>query len=103
MDSKFFLFEEILATLSQQLTWEYRNVFYNSALSRKVHSPKVFEDLQIVATLSRQLGRGQLVENIFGNHKEHREHKESTIGLLKNHFSEFFALFAVNFIEVFCP
>jgi predicted nuclease of restriction endonuclease-like (RecB) superfamily len=47
--------KEILATLSQQLSREYGSGFSYSALTRMVRFSEVFADLQIVATLSRQL------------------------------------------------
>jgi predicted nuclease of restriction endonuclease-like (RecB) superfamily len=47
--------QQILATLSQQLTQRYGKGFSESALNRMVKFSEVFPDPQMVATLSRQL------------------------------------------------
>ena len=47
--------QEIVATLSQQLSREYGNGFSYSALTRMIKFAEVFPDEQIVVTLLRQL------------------------------------------------
>jgi hypothetical protein len=54
--------EEIIATLSQQLTQEYGRGFAEKHLRRMVQFAEVFPDEQIVATLSRQLGWSHFVQ-----------------------------------------
>ena len=48
--------ERIVATLSQELSREYGQGFNYSSLTRMVRFAEVFPDIEIVATLSRQLG-----------------------------------------------
>jgi predicted nuclease of restriction endonuclease-like (RecB) superfamily len=48
--------EEIVVTLSQQLTAEFGNGFSRFNLSRMIRFAEVFSDREIVATLSQQLG-----------------------------------------------
>jgi predicted nuclease of restriction endonuclease-like (RecB) superfamily len=55
---------EILATLSQELTVDYGKGFSYSALTRMVRFSEVFSDVEIVATLSRQLGWSHFMEII---------------------------------------
>ena len=54
--------EEILATVSQQLTKEYGQGFTLSTLSRMLKFAELFPDEQIVATLSQQLSWSHFVE-----------------------------------------
>ena len=54
--------EEILATVSQQLTKEYGQGFTISTLSRMLKFAELFPDEQIVATLSQQLSWSHFVE-----------------------------------------
>jgi predicted nuclease of restriction endonuclease-like (RecB) superfamily len=54
--------EEILATLSQELTKEYGQGFTISGLSRMLKFAELFPDEQIVATLSQQLSWSHFVE-----------------------------------------
>jgi predicted nuclease of restriction endonuclease-like (RecB) superfamily len=54
--------EEILATVSQQLTKEYGQGFTISSLSRMLKFAELFPDEQIVATLSQQLSWSHFVE-----------------------------------------
>jgi predicted nuclease of restriction endonuclease-like (RecB) superfamily len=54
--------EEIVATLSQQLTAEFGNGFSRFNLSRMIQFAEVFSDREIVATLSQQLGWSHFVE-----------------------------------------
>jgi predicted nuclease of restriction endonuclease-like (RecB) superfamily len=56
--------EEIVATLSRQLTAEYGNGFTRSSLSRMMRFAEVFPDEQIVAALSQQLSWSHFVEII---------------------------------------
>lgn len=53
--------EEIVATLSRQLTQRYGKGFTKSALNRMVQFAEVFPDPQIVATLSQQLSWSHFV------------------------------------------
>jgi len=48
--------ERIVATLSQELSREYGQGFNYSSLTRMVRFAEVFPDIEIVATLSRQMG-----------------------------------------------
>ncbi len=54
--------EEIVATLSQQLTAEFGSGFSRFNLARMVQFAEAFPDDRIVATLSRQLGWSHFVE-----------------------------------------
>jgi predicted nuclease of restriction endonuclease-like (RecB) superfamily len=54
--------EEILATVSQELTKEYGQGFTLSSLSRMLKFAELFPDEQIVATLSQQLSWSHFVE-----------------------------------------
>jgi len=54
--------EEIVATLSRQLTVEFGRGFAEKNLRRMVQLAEVFPDDKIVATLSRQLGWSHFVE-----------------------------------------
>ncbi|MFI5344552.1 MAG: YhcG family protein [Chlamydiales bacterium] len=54
--------EEILATVSQELTKEYGQGFTISSLSRMLKFAEFFPDEQIVATLSQQLSWSHFVE-----------------------------------------
>lgn len=54
--------EEILATVSQELTIEYGQGFTLSSLSRMLKFAELFPDEQIVATLSQQLSWSHFVE-----------------------------------------
>lgn len=54
--------EEILATVSQELTKEYGQGFTLSSLSRMLKFAELFPDKQIVATLSQQLSWSHFVE-----------------------------------------
>ena len=54
--------QEIVATLSQQLTLEYGRGFTEKNLRRMMQFADVFPDEQIVVTLSRQLGWSHFVE-----------------------------------------
>jgi hypothetical protein len=54
--------EEIVATLSQQLTAEFGGGFSRFNLARMVQFAEVFPEERIVATLSRQLGWSHFVE-----------------------------------------
>lgn len=54
--------EEILATVSQELTKEYGQGFTLSSLSRILKFAELFPDEQIVATLSQQLSWSHFVE-----------------------------------------
>jgi predicted nuclease of restriction endonuclease-like (RecB) superfamily len=54
--------EEILATLSQELTKEYGQGFTISSLSRMLKFAELFPDEQIVATLSRELSWSHFVD-----------------------------------------
>lgn len=54
--------EEILATVSQELTKEYGQGFTISSLSRMLKFAELFPDKQIVATLSQQLTWSHFVE-----------------------------------------
>jgi len=54
--------EEIVATLSQQLTMAYGKGFTRSALSRMVNFYKVFTDEEKVATVSQQLSWSHFIE-----------------------------------------
>jgi predicted nuclease of restriction endonuclease-like (RecB) superfamily len=54
--------EEILATVSQQLTAEFGNGFSRFNLSRMIQFAEAFPDEKIVATLSQQLGWSHFVE-----------------------------------------
>lgn len=56
--------QEILATLSQELTNDYGSGFSYSALTRMVRFAEVFPDAEIVATLSQQLGWSHFKEII---------------------------------------
>jgi len=56
--------QQIVATLSQQLTVEYGRGFTRDTLFRMVQFAEMFPDKDIVATLSRQLGWSHLVEII---------------------------------------
>ncbi|MCD6310969.1 MAG: DUF1016 family protein [Elusimicrobia bacterium] len=56
--------EEILATLSQELTTQYGRGFSYSALTRMCYFAEVFPDNAIVVTLSRQLSWSHFVEII---------------------------------------
>lgn len=56
--------EKIVATLSQQLFMEYGKGFTRSALFRMIQFYEFFQDFEIVATLSRQLGWSHFVELI---------------------------------------
>lgn len=53
--------EEIVATLSRQLTLRYGKGFTKSALNRMVQFAEVFPEPQIVATLSQQLSWSHFV------------------------------------------
>lgn len=54
--------QEILATLSQELTAEFGNGYSYSALTRMVKFAEVFPDQKIVATLSQTLGWSHFCE-----------------------------------------
>jgi predicted nuclease of restriction endonuclease-like (RecB) superfamily len=54
--------EEIVATVSQQLTAEFGNGFSRFSLSRMIQFAEAFPDEKIVATLSQQLGWSHFVE-----------------------------------------
>jgi len=54
--------EEIVATVSQQLTAEFGNGFSRFNVSRMVHLAEAFPEDKIVATLSQQLGWSHFVE-----------------------------------------
>jgi len=54
--------EEIVATLSRQLTAEFGRGFAEKNLRRMVQFAEVFPEARIVATLSRQLGWSHFVE-----------------------------------------
>lgn len=54
--------EEIIATVSQQLTKEYGQGFTISGLSRMLKFAELFPDEQIVATLSQQLSWSHFIE-----------------------------------------
>jgi DUF1016 N-terminal domain len=54
--------EQIVATLSQQLTGEFGRGWDRSAISRAVRFSEVFPDPKIVSTLSQQLGWSHFVE-----------------------------------------
>ena len=54
--------EQIVATLSHQLTGEFGRGWDRSAISRAVRFSEVFPDPKIVATLSQQLGWSHFVE-----------------------------------------
>ena len=54
--------EEIVATVSQQLTAEFGNGFSRFSLSRMMQFAEAFPDEKIVATLSQQLGWSHFVE-----------------------------------------
>ena len=54
--------EEIVATLSRELTAEFGRGYSEKALWRMVQFSQVFEDREIVAALSRQLGWSHFVE-----------------------------------------
>jgi predicted nuclease of restriction endonuclease-like (RecB) superfamily len=54
--------EQIVATLSHQLTEEFGRGWDRSAISRAVRFSEVFPDPKIVATLSQQLGWSHFVE-----------------------------------------
>jgi predicted nuclease of restriction endonuclease-like (RecB) superfamily len=56
--------EEIVATLSRQLTREFGSGFTEKSLRRMIQFAEVFSDERIVATLSRQLGWSHFVEII---------------------------------------
>jgi hypothetical protein len=56
--------EEIVATLSRQLTGEFGSGFTEKSLRRMIQFAEVFSDERIVATLSRQLGWSHFVEII---------------------------------------
>ena len=56
--------EQIVATLSPQLTAEYGQGFAERNLFRMIQFAEVFPDGEIVATLSRQLGWSHFVELI---------------------------------------
>lgn len=56
--------QEILATLSQELTNDYGSGFSYSALTRMVRFAEIFPDAEIVATLSQQLGWSHFKEII---------------------------------------
>ncbi|MDP0490943.1 MAG: PDDEXK nuclease domain-containing protein [Verrucomicrobiota bacterium JB023] len=56
--------KEILATLSQELTTDFGRGFSYSALTRMVRFSEVFDEAEIVATLSRQLGWSHFKEII---------------------------------------
>ncbi len=56
--------EQIVATLSQQLSLEYGKGFTKSSLFRMVQFYELFPHEEIVATLSRQLGWSHFVELI---------------------------------------
>lgn len=54
--------EEILATVSQELTKEYGQGFTKSSLSRMLKFAELFPEKQIVATLSQQLSWSHFIE-----------------------------------------
>lgn len=54
--------EEILATVSQELTKEYGQGFTISSLSRMLKFAELFPDEQIIATLSQQLSWSHFIE-----------------------------------------
>lgn len=54
--------EEIVATLSQQLTAEYGRCFSRYNLARMIQFAEVFPDEQIVATLSQDLSWSHFVQ-----------------------------------------
>ncbi len=56
--------EEIVATVSRQLTGEFGSGFAEKSLRRMIQFAEVFSDEQIVATLSRQLGWSHFIEII---------------------------------------
>ena len=56
--------KEILSTLSKELSAEYGKGFTEKGLWRMVQLAEVFPDMDIVATLSRQLGWSHFVELI---------------------------------------
>jgi predicted nuclease of restriction endonuclease-like (RecB) superfamily len=56
--------EEIVPTLSAQLTLEFGRGFMEKSLRRMIQFAEVFPDQQIVAALSRQLGWSHFVEII---------------------------------------
>lgn len=56
--------EEIVATLSRQLTSEFGRGYSNKALWRMVQFSQVFEDREIVSTLSKKLSWSHFVEII---------------------------------------
>jgi hypothetical protein len=64
MDERSEYGERIIATLSQQLSVEYGKGFTKSSLFRRVQFYENFPDLEIVATLSRQLGWSHFIELI---------------------------------------
>jgi predicted nuclease of restriction endonuclease-like (RecB) superfamily len=65
--------EQILATLSQELTSNYGRGYSRAALFRMIQFVEAFPDQQIVATLSRQLGWSHFVELIPIKDKLKRE------------------------------
>ena len=56
--------EEIVATLSRQLTAEFGGGFAEKNLRRRVQFAEVFPDDKIVATLSKELGWSHFVESL---------------------------------------
>lgn len=65
--------EEILSTVSKELTADFGNGFSRPNLFRMVRFAEVFPDQQIVSTLSRQLGWSHFVEIIPLNDDLKRE------------------------------
>jgi len=57
--------EQIVATLSRQLTMEYGRGFSRPRLFHMVRFTEVFSDIKIVSTLSRQLGWSHFLEIIY--------------------------------------
>ncbi len=56
--------EQIVSTLSQQLTVEYGRGYTEKGLRRMIQFAEIFPDEQIVAALSRQLGWSHFIEII---------------------------------------
>jgi hypothetical protein len=55
--------KKILATLSQELTYEYGSNFAEKNLRRMVQFAKVFPDKRIVVSLIRELGWTHFIAN----------------------------------------